>query len=194
MGHQLTLSESLKHKIATCELQWLLTYPWIYAGISILFHANPLQQALEKAFVDYNPAIYNFYRTFTSLNSSTTFKIVLLAMKSLQTTNRIPLARISSLIPYVQSATVTPAKPRSKLTKGGKQSSAALRGTENPPWVLVSEAVSVLQNIWGVLDGGTDSCSSMHFSFFWRKIYWINTMSSMKIFNKGNYFAIYNFK
>lgn len=32
-------------------------------------------------------------------------------------------------------------------TRGGKQSSAALRGTENPPWVLVSEAVSVLQNM-----------------------------------------------
>lgn len=36
------------------------------------------------------------------------------------------------------------------LTKGGKQSSAARRGTENPPWVLVSEAVRVLQNMWGV--------------------------------------------
>lgn len=35
-------------------------------------------------------------------------------------------------------------------TNGGKQSSAALRGTENPPWVLVSEAVRVLQNMWGV--------------------------------------------
>lgn len=38
----------------------------------------------------------------------------------------------------------------STLTKGGKQSSAARRGTENPPWVLVSEAVRVLQNMWGV--------------------------------------------
>lgn len=32
------------------------------------------------------------------------------------------------------------------LTKGGRQSSACLRRTENPPCVLVSEAVSVLQN------------------------------------------------
>lgn len=35
-------------------------------------------------------------------------------------------------------------------TRGAKQSSAALLGTEKPPWVLVSEAVKVLQNIWGV--------------------------------------------
>lgn len=32
------------------------------------------------------------------------------------------------------------------LTKAGRQSSACLRSTENPPCVLVSEAVSVLQN------------------------------------------------
>lgn len=31
------------------------------------------------------------------------------------------------------------------LTRGGKIFSAALRGTENPPWVLVSLAVKVLQ-------------------------------------------------
>jgi hypothetical protein len=35
-------------------------------------------------------------------------------------------------------------------TRGGKQSSAARRGTENPPCVLVSDAVSVLQNMWGI--------------------------------------------
>jgi len=34
------------------------------------------------------------------------------------------------------------------LTNGGRQSSACLRRTEKPPWVLVSEAVSVLQNEW----------------------------------------------
>jgi hypothetical protein len=34
-------------------------------------------------------------------------------------------------------------------TSGGKQSSAARRGTEKPPCVLVSEAVSVLQNMCG---------------------------------------------
>lgn len=34
------------------------------------------------------------------------------------------------------------------LTKGGRQSSACLLRTEKPPWVLVSEAVSVLQNEW----------------------------------------------
>lgn len=36
--------------------------------------------------------------------------------------------------------------PEESLTKGGRQSSACLRSTENPPCVLVSEAVSVLQN------------------------------------------------
>ena len=36
-------------------------------------------------------------------------------------------------------------------TKGGKQSSAARRGTEKPPWVLVLEAVSVLQNMCDIL-------------------------------------------
>lgn len=42
-----------------------------------------------------------------------------------------------------------------KLTSGGRQSSACLRRTENPPWVLVSEAVSVLQNEWTVHLGGS---------------------------------------
>jgi hypothetical protein len=37
-----------------------------------------------------------------------------------------------------------------KRTRGGKQSSAARRGTEKPPCVLVSEAVSVLQNMCGI--------------------------------------------
>jgi hypothetical protein len=32
-----------------------------------------------------------------------------------------------------------------KHTNGGKTFSAARRGTENPPWVLVSLAVNVLQ-------------------------------------------------
>ena len=32
-----------------------------------------------------------------------------------------------------------------ELTRGGKTFSAARRGTENPPWVLVSLAVKVLQ-------------------------------------------------
>jgi len=35
-------------------------------------------------------------------------------------------------------------------TSGGKQSSAARRGTEKPPCVLVSDAVSVLQNMCGI--------------------------------------------
>lgn len=39
------------------------------------------------------------------------------------------------------------------LTSGGRQSSACLRRTENPPCVLVSEAVSVLQNEWTVQRG-----------------------------------------
>lgn len=33
-----------------------------------------------------------------------------------------------------------------KLTSGGRQSLACLRRTEKPPWVLVSEAVNILQN------------------------------------------------
>lgn len=41
------------------------------------------------------------------------------------------------------------------LTNGGKQSSACLLNTENPPWVLVSEAVRVLQNEWIVHFSGS---------------------------------------
>jgi len=43
---------------------------------------------------------------------------------------------------------------RNGRTSGGKQSSAARRGTEKPPCVLVSEAVSVLQNMCGVRASG----------------------------------------
>ena len=32
-------------------------------------------------------------------------------------------------------------------TRGGKQSSAARRGTEKPPWVLVSDGVRILQKV-----------------------------------------------
>lgn len=47
------------------------------------------------------------------------------------------------------------------LTSGGKQSSAARRGTEKPPCVLVSEAVRVLQNMCGVdFVGGPPTPSS----------------------------------
>jgi hypothetical protein len=46
------------------------------------------------------------------------------------------------------------------LTSGGRQSSACLRRTEKPPWVLVSEAVSVLQNEWTVHLGGSGRGSS----------------------------------
>lgn len=46
------------------------------------------------------------------------------------------------------------------LTRGGKQSSAARRGTEKPPWVLVSEAVRVLQNMCVVCDLLKPSASS----------------------------------
>lgn len=46
------------------------------------------------------------------------------------------------------------------LTSGGKQSSACLRRTEKPPWVLVSEAVSVLQNEWTVHLGDSGKGSS----------------------------------
>lgn len=35
-----------------------------------------------------------------------------------------------------------------RLTSGGRHSSACRRSTENPPCVLVSEAVSVLQKEW----------------------------------------------
>lgn len=108
MEHQHTLSEIPKHKIATCELQWLCTYPWIYVRISILFHANPLHQTLEKAFVNYNPM--SFYKIVTSLDVPKTFKIVLFAMNHLQKANCIPLAWISSMILYVQGVTVTSAK------------------------------------------------------------------------------------
>lgn len=46
------------------------------------------------------------------------------------------------------------------VTSGGRQSSACLRRTENPPWVLVSEAVSVLQNEWTVHLSGSGSGGS----------------------------------
>jgi len=36
-------------------------------------------------------------------------------------------------------------KPLKEITRGGKTFSAARRGTENPPCVLVSLAVNVLQ-------------------------------------------------
>jgi hypothetical protein len=47
------------------------------------------------------------------------------------------------------------------ITSGGKQSSAARRGTENPPCVLVSEAVSVLQNMCSIPDFLSPSPSSV---------------------------------
>lgn len=51
-------------------------------------------------------------------------------------------------------------KIKKLLTSGGRQSSACLRRTEKPPWVLVSEAVSVLQNEWTVHLGGSGRGSS----------------------------------
>lgn len=44
------------------------------------------------------------------------------------------------------------------LTRGGRHSSACLLRTENPPWVLVSEAVKVLQKEWTLHFSG--SCGS----------------------------------
>jgi hypothetical protein len=44
------------------------------------------------------------------------------------------------------------------LTSAGKHSSACLLRTENPPWVLVSEAVKVLQKEWALHFSG--SCGS----------------------------------
>jgi hypothetical protein len=52
-----------------------------------------------------------------------------------------------------------PGKRRAR-TSGGKQSSAARRGTEKPPCVLVSEAVSVLQNMCGIRGGRRFTASS----------------------------------
>lgn len=43
----------------------------------------------------------------------------------------------------------------SNLTSGGRQSSACLRRTEKPPWVLVSDAVRVLQKEWTLALGGS---------------------------------------
>ena len=55
-----------------------------------------------------------------------------------------------------------------ELTSGGKQSSACLRRTENPPWVLVSEAVSVLQNEWTLhLSGSGRGGSGLVTSLCW---------------------------
>lgn len=50
------------------------------------------------------------------------------------------------------------------LTSGGKVFSAARRGTEKPPWVLVSLAVSVLQknSVWGLVcfNASSDACNA----------------------------------
>lgn len=57
-----------------------------------------------------------------------------------------------------------------KPTNGGRQSSACLLRTENPPWVLVSEAVSVLQNEWTVhLWGSGSGGSGLVTSLCWSK-------------------------
>jgi hypothetical protein len=55
-------------------------------------------------------------------------------------------------------------KPRlvlhTQITSGGRHSEACLRRTENPPWVLVSEAVKTLQKEWTVGLGGSDGHGS----------------------------------
>lgn len=52
------------------------------------------------------------------------------------------------------------------LTNGGKSFSAALRGTENPPCVLVSLAVKVLQkNSFGCLLGLSPKSGTRKTSF-----------------------------
>ena len=58
---------------------------------------------------------------------------------------------------------------REIFTKGGRQSSACFLSTENPPCVLVSEAVSIFVNLRGTLcdasvvrgdgEGGTSASS-----------------------------------
>ena len=40
-------------------------------------------------------------------------------------------------------------REREELTNGGRHSSACFLSTENPPWVLVSEAVRIFVNIRG---------------------------------------------
>jgi len=54
------------------------------------------------------------------------------------------------------------------LTRGGKIFSAARRGTENPPWVLVSLAVRVLQknSVCGLFDFSARSDASNAFSSY----------------------------
>ena len=54
-------------------------------------------------------------------------------------------------------------------TNGGRHSSAWRLKTENPPWVLVSEAVSVLQKewAWGLGCGGGRGSFSIAFSSCW---------------------------
>ena len=55
-------------------------------------------------------------------------------------------------------------KPRlvlyTQITSGGRHSEACLRRTENPPWVLVSEAVKTLQKECTVGLGGSDELES----------------------------------
>lgn len=49
---------------------------------------------------------------------------------------------------------------KGKITNGGKHSLACLRRTENPPCVLVSEAVKILQNEWTVCFGASSGHES----------------------------------
>lgn len=61
---------------------------------------------------------------------------------------------------------------RGIITNGGRHSFACLRRTENPPCVLVSEAVKTLQNEWTVgLGGSSIGLSGLLGSLCYKQIY-----------------------
>ena len=126
LSHQNRLKKKLVLKVHV----FFLLYLGKYGGTSIQCRANPWQQAPATAAAGCNPARFPIRR--------------------ISSAKQTPKKKINSLLQkrklFFFFLQYTP-------TSGGKQSSAARRGTEKPPCVLVSEAVSVLQNMWGIRAG-----------------------------------------
>lgn len=124
LSHQNRLK---KKKLVLKVHVFFLLYLGKYGGTSIQCRANPWQQAPATAAAGCNPARFPIRR--------------------ISSAKQTPKKKINSLLQkrklFFFFLQYTP-------TSGGKQSSAARRGTEKPPCVLVSDAVSVLQNMCGI--------------------------------------------
>lgn len=121
-------SKQVKKKKLVLKVHvFFLLYLGKYGGTSIQCRANPWQQAPATAAAGCNPARFPIRR--------------------ISSAKQTPKKKINSLLQkrklFFFFLQYTP-------TSGGKQSSAARRGTEKPPCVLVSDAVSVLQNMCGI--------------------------------------------